>query len=345
MDQHPKSQSLHTDVYPSITEQDAWQQTATSLAEQQNSHRPLSSSLGYSQFGSYQDLTSGAGVDVQDLSDLLSKLNPLAQEFVPPSHDPGMGEPQQEENAKQKRPSRPKTRRAGGNSNNSGSSREGSANGIRGNGSSSENGRGKSTRFPRKGKAAQKAQREENIRRTVYVCDIDQQVTEEQLANLFTGCGDVVDCRICGDPNSAMRFAFVEFTSEDDATKAVELNNTVLGQYPLRVLPSKTAIVPVNITYLPRTEEEREQCSRTVYVANIDKKVERDDVKMFFESLCGKVSKLRLLGDQKHSTRIAFVEFMAAESAMAALNCSGALLGSLPIRVSPSKTPVRQASQ
>ena len=26
---------------------------------------------------------------------------------------------------------------------------------------------------------------------------------------------------------------------------------------------------------------------------------------------------------------------------MAALNCSGALLGSLPIRVSPSKTPVR----
>ena len=26
---------------------------------------------------------------------------------------------------------------------------------------------------------------------------------------------------------------------------------------------------------------------------------------------------------------------------MVALNCSGALLGSLPIRVSPSKTPVR----
>ncbi|KAK9204692.1 hypothetical protein WN943_014956 [Citrus x changshan-huyou] len=30
-----------------------------------------------------------------------------------------------------------------------------------------------------------------------------------------------------------------------------------------------------------------------------------------------------------------------AESAIAALNCSGAVLGSLPIRVSPSKTPVR----
>ena len=55
----------------------------------------------------------------------------------------------------------------------------------------------------------------------------------------------------------------------------------------------------------------------------------------------GKVNKLRLLGDAAHPTRIAFVEFAAAEGAMAALNCSGALLGSLPLRVSPSKTPVR----
>lgn len=55
----------------------------------------------------------------------------------------------------------------------------------------------------------------------------------------------------------------------------------------------------------------------------------------------GKINKIRLLGDMAHSTRIAFIEFIQAESAMAALNCSGALLGSLPLRVSPSKTPVR----
>jgi hypothetical protein len=44
------------------------------------------------------------------------------------------------------------------------------------------------------------------------------------------------------------------------------------------------------------------------------------------------VAQLRLLGDHHHSTRIAFVEFIMAESAVAALNCSGAVLGSLPIR-------------
>jgi hypothetical protein len=41
----------------------------------------------------------------------------------------------------------------------------------------------------------------------------------------------------------------------------------------------------------------------------------------------GRIGKIRLLGDLQHSTRIAFIEFIDAEAAMAALNCSGALLG------------------
>ncbi|KAF5732454.1 polyadenylate-binding protein-interacting protein 12-like [Tripterygium wilfordii] len=166
-------------------------------------------------------------------------------------------------------------------------------------------------------------------------------VTEEHLASLFLNCGLVIDCRICGDPNSVLRFAFIEFTDEEGARAALTLSGTMLGYYPVRVLPSKTAIAPVNPTFLPRSEDECEMCSRTLYCANIDKKVTQANVKLFFESLCGEVHRLRLLGDYNHSTRIAFVEFTAAESATAALNCSGAILGSLPIRVSPSKTPVR----
>lgn len=186
-----------------------------------------------------------------------------------------------------------------------------------------------------------RAQREESIRRTVYVSDIDQHVTEERLAALFSSCGQVVDCRICGDPHSVLRFAFVEFADEHGARAALNLGGTMLGYYPVRVLPSKTAILPVNPTFLPRSEDEREMCARTVYCTNIDKKVSQLDVKNFFESACGEVSRLRLLGDNVHSTRIAFVEFTMAESAIMALNCSGMILGTQPIRVSPSKTPVR----
>jgi hypothetical protein len=106
----------------------------------------------------------------------------------------------------------------------------------------------------------------------------------------------VIDCRICGDPHSVLRFAFVEFADErkflscksyslqsftspkntwahthtnnyfstyfiilimefmstDGARAALNLGGTVLGYYPVRVLPSKTAILPVNPTFLPR---------------------------------------------------------------------------------------------
>ncbi|CAF1934683.1 hypothetical protein HID58_068230 [Brassica napus] len=186
-----------------------------------------------------------------------------------------------------------------------------------------------------------KAQREDSIRRTVYVSDIDQSVTEEGLAALFSNCGQVVDCRICGDPHSVLRFAFVEFADDQGAHEALSLGGTMLGYYPVRVLPSKTAILPVNPTFLPRSEDEREMCSRTIYCTNIDKKVSQADMRNFFESACGEVTRLRLLGDQLHSTRIAFVEFALADSATRALNCSGMVVGSQPIRVSPSKTPVR----
>ncbi|VFQ62064.1 unnamed protein product [Cuscuta campestris] len=124
---------------------------------------------------------------------------------------------------------------------------------------------------------------------------------------MFWKIPKVNDCRICGDPHSRLRFAFVEFSDEYSARGSLNISGTILVFSPLKVLPSKTAILPVNPTFLPRSEDEREMCARTVYCTNIDKKVTQADVKDFFETRCGTVSRLRLLGDQVHSTRIAFV--------------------------------------
>ncbi|PWZ12175.1 Polyadenylate-binding protein-interacting protein 11 [Zea mays] len=101
----------------------------------------------------------------------------------------------------------------------------------------------------------------------------------------------VVDCCMCGDPNSVLRFAFIEFTDEEGARVALNLSGTVLGYYPVNVLPSKTAIAPVNETFLPRSNDEREMCVRTIYCTNIDKKVTQADLKLFFESICGEVGR------------------------------------------------------
>lgn len=46
--------------------------------------------------------------------------------------------------------------------------------------------------------------------------------------------------------------------------------------------------MPVNNQYLPRSVQERELCSRTVYAANIDKRLDKEHVQEFFEGLCGK---------------------------------------------------------
>ncbi|XP_047962496.1 polyadenylate-binding protein-interacting protein 12-like [Salvia hispanica] len=282
--------------------------------------------------GGEDDGGEGFKREMRDLEEMLSKLNPMAEEFVPPSlvgSQQMLGSPQA-----------------------AGAGHFGfDANGFMmqqlfNSGLPTENSfrrrkNGYTNGKRRMNSRTSMAQRDDVIKRTVYVSDIDHQVTEEQLAGLFIGCGQVVDCRVCGDPNSVLRFAFVEFTDEEGARNALSLAGTMLGYYPVRVLPSKTAIAPVNPTFLPRSEDEREMCARTIYCTNIDKKVTQADVKLFFESICGEVYRLRLLGDYHHSTRIAFVEFVMAESAIAALNCSGAVLGSLPIRVSPSKTPVR----
>ncbi|KAL8142688.1 hypothetical protein V2J09_015720 [Rumex salicifolius] len=285
--------------------------------------------------GRFEPHANGFG-DVKDLEEMFSKLNPMAEEFVPPSltnpshgfdngfYFHGFGLIQ--------------------------SLRPASGGYIHSLGRRGQ--RRTNARTP-------VGQRKETVRRTVFVSDVDHQVTEEQLAALFINCGQVVDCRICGDPNSVLRFAFVEFTDEESAEAALTLSGTMLGFYPVKVTPSKTAIVPVNSNLLPQNESERDKCARTVYCTNIDNKVcsfycstphlveccvhwvSHGEVKLFFESVCGKVLQLRLLGDHNHSTRIAFVEFAMAESAIAALNCSGVVLGLLPIRVSPSKTPVR----
>ncbi|CAI9774208.1 unnamed protein product [Fraxinus pennsylvanica] len=278
------------------------------------------------------DGSEGFKREMRDLEEMLSKLNPMAQEFVPPSlgagyHGLAVSLPQASGHF---------VYDANGfliqQHVNSGVP---NGNSIRRKNSGYSNGK------RRINSRTNMAQREEVIRRTVYVSDIDHQVTEEELAALFIGCGQVVDCRVTPLGLRHEGFAFIEFTDEEGARNALSLAGTMLGYYPVRVLPSKTAIAPVNPTFLPRSEDERKMCARTIYCTNIDKKITQADIKLFFESICGEVLRLRLLGDYIHSTRIAFVEFVMAESAIAALNCSGAVLGSLPIRVSPSKTPVR----
>ncbi|PWZ31139.1 Polyadenylate-binding protein-interacting protein 10 [Zea mays] len=117
----------------------------------------------------------------------------------------------------------------------------------------------------------------------IGVENVGGNVTEENLATLFINCGQVVECRMCGDPNSVLRFAFIEFTDEEGARAALNLSGTVLGYYPINVLPSKTAL----------HQSTKHSYPGTIYYTNIDKKVTQADLKLFFESICGELKVCR----------------------------------------------------
>jgi len=88
--------------------------------------------------------------------------------------------------------------------------------------------------------------------RTVYVGSVDVGLTEDDLLQLFGGCGTITKLCLAGDTAHAARFAFVEFTSSAAAQKAILLNGTMVGERPIRVNQSKTPIhaIPKNIVAL-----------------------------------------------------------------------------------------------
>ncbi|KAG8390449.1 hypothetical protein BUALT_Bualt01G0084500 [Buddleja alternifolia] len=223
--------------------------------------------------GDDDDGGEGFKREMRDLEEMLSKLNPMAEEFVPPSLAAVFG------GGAHRLLMAPPHAVAAAAAGHFGYNANGFViqqpvdSGVQVDNSFRRKKNGYAHGKRRMNTRTSMAQREDVIKRTVYVSDIDHQVTEEQLAALFINCGQVVDCRVCGDPNSVLRFAFVEFTDEEGARNALSLAGTMLGYYPVRVLPSKTAIAPVNPTFLPRSEDEREMCARTIYCTNIDKKV------------------------------------------------------------------------
>ncbi|PWZ15067.1 Polyadenylate-binding protein-interacting protein 12 [Zea mays] len=152
-----------------------------------------------------------------------------------------------------------------------------------------------------------RSQWDETVKRTIFVKYIDHNVTEDILACVFQLFGTVVDCRICGDPTSddGLRFGFVELQHEDEAIASLDLDGYIISVSPLSVSRSRTAICPINPKFLPQ------------------------------------VCRVRLLDNKERSTNIAFIEFVEVYGAIAALGSGGIYVDGVPIRMCPSKSPIR----
>ena len=174
---------------------------------------------------------------------------------------------------------------------------------------------------------------------TVHVRDVPVSATERDVAAAFEACGPVADCRLCSDPQSGARYAFVAFPTKAGARAALSKSGSEIGGHPVRVVLSRTSVIPVNPSLLPQGADELERCARTVYVANVHRATKEEDVRAFFRTEAGAVTGVLL--NPRVAGQVAFVEFATVDAAQAALRRSGRELDGRALRVSQSKTPLR----
>ncbi|XP_043708484.1 uncharacterized protein LOC122657754 isoform X2 [Telopea speciosissima] len=86
------------------------------------------------------------------------------------------------------------------------------------------------------------------LKRTLQVSNLSPLLTVDQLKQLFSFCGTVVECSI----TDSKHFAYIEYSKPEEATAALALNNWDVGGRPLNVemaktLPPKPSILNSNL--------------------------------------------------------------------------------------------------
>ncbi|XP_021378893.1 probable splicing factor, arginine/serine-rich 7 isoform X9 [Mizuhopecten yessoensis] len=82
----------------------------------------------------------------------------------------------------------------------------------------------------------------EEIRRTVYIGNLDQTVAADQLLKFFSQVGEIKYVRMAGDESMLSRFAFVEFTDQRSVATALTYNGVVFQGRPITVGHATNAI-------------------------------------------------------------------------------------------------------
>lgn len=81
------------------------------------------------------------------------------------------------------------------------------------------------------------------LKRTLQVSNLSPVLTVEQLKQLFSFCGTVIECTI----TESKHFAYIEYSTSKEATAGLALNNMDVGGRPLNVemaksLPQKSVL-------------------------------------------------------------------------------------------------------
>ncbi|DBA74438.1 TPA: hypothetical protein ACH3X1_011189 [Trebouxia sp. C0004] len=115
------------------------------------------------------------------------------------------------------------------------------------------------------------------------------------------------------------------------------------AQARLMQLPAFNMLLPMsgvhtnNMVKTKRPHQDPDKVVRTVFVENVDDEMDEQGLAEYF-SVCGEVTAVRLAGTL--GNRKAWIEFGTKESARSAREYDNTVLGTLTVRVRPSKTAI-----
>jgi len=154
---------------------------------------------------------------------------------------------------------------------------------------------------------------------TLYVGDLDENVDETTLYQLFAQVGSIESIRVCRESASrkSLGYGYVNFTNLQDAERALDtLNNSTLGKKAIRIM------------WCQKDPTLRKSGVGNIFIKNLDKKIQLKDLYDTF-SVFGNILSCKIqLDEHGNSKGFGFIHFESAEAADKAIEkMNGMILG------------------